>query len=52
VRQLVREPQRAGRYRRVWDARDDEGRSLHAGVYYYRLRAGRISRHGSVVVLR
>jgi hypothetical protein len=52
VRQLVHGPQPAGRYRRVWDVRDDRGQAIGPGVYFYRLRAGRISRNGSVVVIR
>ena len=40
VRTLVAEHQSAGRYAVEWDATDDSGRSLSAGVYFYRLQAG------------
>jgi hypothetical protein len=36
----------------MWDTRDEQGRAIHPGVYYYRLHAGRISRGGNLVVLR
>ncbi|MYF92071.1 MAG: T9SS type A sorting domain-containing protein [Gemmatimonadetes bacterium] len=40
VRTLVAEHQSAGRYAVEWDATDDRGHSLSAGMYLYRLQAG------------
>ena len=40
VRTLVAEHQSAGRYLVAWDATDDSGQSLSAGIYFYRLQAG------------
>jgi len=40
VRTLVEAQQPAGRYTVQWDGRDDSGRQLPAGVYFYRLKAG------------
>ena len=40
VRTLVAEHQSAGRYVVEWDATDDSGHSLSAGLYFYRLQAG------------
>ena len=40
VRTLVAEHQSAGRYLVAWDATDDSGHSLSAGIYFYRLQAG------------
>ena len=40
VRTLVAEHQSAGRYVVEWDAANDSGRSLSAGMYFYRLQAG------------
>ena len=39
VRTLVAEHQAAGRYLVAWDATNDNGQSLSAGVYFYRLQA-------------
>lgn len=39
VRGLVSGPHGAGRYSVAWNARDDQGRSVAAGVYLYRLTA-------------
>ena len=40
VRTLVDAEQGAGFYSVVWDGRDDDGRFLSSGVYFYRLTAG------------
>ena len=40
VRTLVAEHQSAGRYLVAWDATNDNGHSLSAGIYFYRLQAG------------
>ena len=40
VRTLVAEHQNAGRYVVEWDATNDSGHSLAAGMYLYRLQAG------------
>ena len=40
VRTLVAEHQSTGRYLVAWDATDDSGHSLSAGIYFYRLQAG------------
>jgi hypothetical protein len=41
-----------GDRRVVWDGRDDAGRALASGVYFYRLRTGPESRSGSVQLLK
>ncbi|MBI2619091.1 MAG: N-acetylmuramoyl-L-alanine amidase [Ignavibacteriales bacterium] len=40
VRHLVSGEYQPGRYRAVWDGRDDAGRRVASGVYFYRLSAG------------
>ena len=40
VRTLVAEHQCAGHYAVEWDATDDRGHSMSAGMYFYRLQAG------------
>jgi hypothetical protein len=41
VKTLVdREAANAGRYEKVWDGRDETGRAVASGVYFYRLDAG------------
>ena len=41
VRTLVDGEQVAGRYSVVWDGRDDLGREVATGIYFYRLSAGK-----------
>src|SRR2546422_360806 len=40
LRRLLLGSQAPGTYRATWDARDDRGRRVQSGVYFYRLRAG------------
>ncbi|MBU1949169.1 MAG: hypothetical protein KJ927_10690 [Candidatus Eisenbacteria bacterium] len=40
VRNLMEDTVQPGRYSQTWDARDDAGREVAAGVYYYILDAG------------
>ncbi len=40
VRTLVSEDVQAGYHRVVWDGRDDSGKELPGGVYFYRINAG------------
>ena len=39
VKTLVEETQGQGAYHVSWDGRDDGGRTVQAGVYFYRLNA-------------
>ena len=43
VRTLVTGHLAAGRYRSEWDGRDDAGRAVASGTYFYRLHAGSYS---------
>jgi len=42
----------AGYHELTWDGRASDGRTVAAGVYFYRLEAGRNHRSGRVVILR
>jgi hypothetical protein len=44
VRLLREGPRAAGFYAEVWNGRDDDGRTLPAGVYFIRLEAGRMEK--------
>ena len=52
VRTLVSERQLPGFYTAVWDGRNDGGRPVASGVYFYRLSAGRDSGVKKMIVLR
>jgi hypothetical protein len=52
VRTLVDSRLPAGRYDVGWDATDDAGRAVHAGVYFARLRAGNDEDSGTILLLR
>ncbi len=43
VRELLNQPKEAGRYRVVWDGRDDQGQAVASGMYIYRFEATPIS---------
>jgi hypothetical protein len=42
----------AGGHRVAWDGRDDAGRSMPAGVYFYRLEAGEYRETKSMVLVK
>jgi hypothetical protein len=42
----------AGRHAIDWDGRDDVGRALASGVYYWRIRADGLSRSGRTIIAR
>jgi hypothetical protein len=52
VRTLVRGVQEPGFKAVVWDGRDDRGRAVGAGVYFYRITAGEYSRLRKMVLLK
>jgi len=52
VRTLVSAIQPAGRHRVVWDGKDDQGRDVGSGIYFYRLQAGEFSESKKMVILK
>jgi hypothetical protein len=52
IRTLVSAQQSPGRYDVVWDGRDDNGKSVPGGVYFYRSRIGEQSTVSRVVYMR
>ena len=52
VRVLVDDHLTASVYREIWDGRDDAGREVASGVYFYRLTAGVFSETKKMVLLR
>jgi len=51
VRTLFAAETIAGRHEVHWDGRDATGRAVSAGVYFYRMQAGKISRAQKLVVV-
>jgi len=41
-----------GEYRRTWDGLDEKGRKVSSGVYFYRIKSGRHTARGKLVLLR
>ena len=39
VRDLVRDHRPSGRHRIQWDGRDNDGRAVPSGLYFYRLKS-------------
>ena len=52
VRTLVQGEEPPGRRRAIWDGRDDAGRLVASGVYYYRLEAREMVLTRKVVLIR
>ena len=52
MRVLVDAEVPAGGYEEVWDGRDDAGRKVTSGIYFYRLGAGSFTQTKKMVLLR
>jgi hypothetical protein len=52
VRTLVNETLPAGPHDALWDGRDEEGRSVGSGVYFYRIETGPFVESRKMVLLR
>ncbi|UCG52132.1 MAG: choice-of-anchor D domain-containing protein, partial [Candidatus Latescibacterota bacterium] len=52
VRTLVNRHMNAGTYTEEWNARDDQGRSVASGIYFYRLSSGKRTLTRKAVLLR
>jgi flagellar hook assembly protein FlgD len=52
VKTLVNEEQEAGYFRTQWNGKDNSGRRIASGVYFYRLSAGDYEKTRKMVFLR
>ena len=52
VRLLADGPRAAGSHRVAWDGRDERGRSLRSGVYFYRLKGAGFAAQRRLLLLR
>ncbi|MDP2981994.1 MAG: FlgD immunoglobulin-like domain containing protein, partial [Candidatus Latescibacter sp.] len=52
VRTLVNEVKNAGIYSVLWNGRDDAGRIVSGGIYFYRMEAGNFSQTCKMIFLK
>lgn len=52
VRTLVDEPKRPGSYEVIWDGKDEEGKDLSSGIYFYQLKLGEITQTKRMILLK
>jgi len=52
IRTLVNEKQAAGNYWVVWDGKDDAGKNVASGVYFYRISSGTFQQIKKMTLIR
>lgn len=52
VRHLLNDTKAAGEHRIVWDGKDDNGREMSSGVYYFRMHSGKYSSTRKMLMLK
>jgi hypothetical protein len=52
VRTLVKEIQKSGQHRVEWDGKDEKGKEISSGVYFYRIKTPEFSQAKKMVLLR
>jgi len=52
IRTVLHEVKVAGRYQAIWDGRDEHGRRVSSGVYFYRIEAGSFSQAKRMVLVK
>ncbi len=52
VRTLLNEVRGFGAHEVTWNGRDDNGATMGSGVYFYRLRAGKLTESKKMVLLK
>jgi len=52
VRTLVRKERQSGLKTVIWDGKDDRGRDLSSGIYFYQLQAGKLTQTRRMVLLK
>jgi flagellar hook assembly protein FlgD len=52
VRTLVDEPKGVGSYEVIWDGKDDKGKGVASGIYFYQLNAGDYKETKKMILIR
>ena len=52
IRNIVEENLPAGRFERVWNGKDNNGREVTSGVYIYRLTAGKFNKSARMILMK
>jgi len=52
VKILVDEEKLPGQYQVTWDGKNDSGREVSSGVYFYKLKVGDLSQSKKLVLIR
>lgn len=52
IKTLVRNQREAGHYKVIWDARNDDGRKVSSGIYFYQIKASGFVQTNKMVLMQ
>ena len=52
VKSLVNDRQTAGRHDIVWNGKDDNGKSVSSGVFFYRMKSGKYTSTKKMILMK
>jgi len=52
IRNLVNENKKAGNYTVIWNGKDEQGKSVSSGIYFYRMQSSKYSATQKMMLMK